>query len=77
MSQPSFWSELKAMGRQGATDLHNAVVPAFPDSQKGVDVQGTPMHPTNYEVTKERQGYTPSSTISRGDESPEMDMEIE
>src|SRR5689334_20768052 len=45
MARPSFMSELGAMYRQGASDFINALQ-AFPDSQRGVDMMGTPLSPT-------------------------------
>ena len=38
-------SELKAWLRQGAKDLHNMIVPAFPTYSHGVDEVGTPGNP--------------------------------
>jgi len=58
--RPSVWAELKAMGRQGAKDLHNAVIPAFPQSAHSVDEPGTPLNPTPQMVTQDlgtSQGY--------------------
>jgi hypothetical protein len=38
-------SEMKALLRQGAKDLHNMIVPAFPTYSHGVDEIGTPGNP--------------------------------
>src|SRR5262245_42319281 len=38
--------QMQAMARQGANDLYNAIVPAFPQSQRGVEMPGTPLQPT-------------------------------
>ena len=51
--QPSLESEARSWLREGAKDLWNAVVPAFPDSQRMVDEQGTPLNPTPQVVTAE------------------------
>jgi hypothetical protein len=42
---------------EGAKDLHNAIVPAFPDSARGADEPGTPLNPTQYMVTSEVKGW--------------------
>lgn len=42
----SLQGELGSMYLQGLNDAHNAIVPAFPDSQRGVDQMGTPLAPT-------------------------------
>ena len=60
--RPSFGGQLNALLREGAKDLHNAIVPAFPTS-RGVDEPGTPLSPTSQMVTadlgtgKEDKGY--------------------
>lgn len=66
VQEPNLWQEFKEsrlLGEisravaQGAKDLHNAIVPAFPDSVRGVDEPGTPLNPTQYMVTQELHGY--------------------
>lgn len=51
------WTDVKAMAkplvREGAKDLFNAIVPAFPESVHGVDEPGTPLVPTQTMVTRE------------------------
>lgn len=49
----AFKGELKALFREGLKDLQNAILPAFPDSQKGVEEPGTPLNPTQQMVTEE------------------------
>jgi hypothetical protein len=51
--RPSLEGQFAALLRQGAKDLHNAVVPAFPDSARGVDELGTPSSPTPQMVTQD------------------------
>ncbi len=48
--QPDLGGQLDAMWREGLKDLHNAIVPAFPESQRGVDEIGTPLSPTQMMV---------------------------
>ena len=50
---PSLGAQFDAWLRQGAKDLHNAVVPAFPDSARSHDELGTPLSPTPQMVTQE------------------------
>lgn len=40
-----FWDGVTAVVRQGAKDLHNNIVPAFPTYAHGVDEPGTPLNP--------------------------------
>ncbi len=40
-----FWDALAAQARQGAKDLHNSIVPAFPTYAHGVDEVGTVLNP--------------------------------
>lgn len=59
--QPSFSAQFQAFLREGAKDLHNNVIPAFPQSGRGVDEPGTPLNPTAQMVTQELQpdkGYS-------------------
>ena len=49
--RPSFGAELRALGRQGAKDLYNAIIPAFPQSAHSQDEPGTPLTPTQAMVT--------------------------
>ncbi len=39
------WDFTAALARQGAKDLHNNIVPAFPTYAHGVDEPGTPLNP--------------------------------
>ena len=52
-AQPSFTGQLQAMWREGLKDLQNAILPAFPDSQRGVEEPGTPLSPTSQQVTQD------------------------
>lgn len=45
--------ELGSMYLQGLNDLHNSIVPAFPESQRGIDQMGTPLNPTSQMVTRD------------------------
>lgn len=49
--------ELTALGREGAKDLWNSIVPAFPDSARGVDEPGTALNPTQYMVNDDLKAY--------------------
>jgi hypothetical protein len=51
--QISFSGELGAMFREGLKDLQNAILPAFPESQRGVEEPGTPLVPTQSMVTEQ------------------------
>lgn len=51
--QPSFTGQLDSMWREGLKDLQNAILPAFPDSQRGVEEPGTPLNPTPQQVTQD------------------------
>jgi hypothetical protein len=80
--RPSVWAELKALGRQGAKDLHNAVIPAFPDSARSQDEPGTPLNPTPQMVTQDlggSQNYEAflDSAAARGRGGQEQDRGIE
>ena len=50
---PSFGGQLQAMWREGLKDLQNALLPAFPESQRGVEEPGTPLNPTSQQVTQD------------------------
>jgi hypothetical protein len=49
--QPELSGEFRSWMAEGAKDFHNAIVPAFPDSQRGVDQAGTPLSPTSQMTT--------------------------
>jgi hypothetical protein len=51
--QPALSGQFEAWVRQGAKDLHNAIVPAFPESARGVEEIGTPLAPTQAMVTQD------------------------
>jgi hypothetical protein len=51
--QPALGAELRALGREGLKDLQNAVLHAFPDSQRLHEEPGAPMSPTQAMVTKD------------------------
>lgn len=53
MAQERFMGQVEALVRQGAKDLYNALVPAFPQSVRGLDEPGTPLNPTQQMVTSE------------------------
>ena len=58
MAKERIGGEIKAMLREGAKDLHNQIVPAFPQSMRGVDEPGTPLNPTQHMVTSDlKVGY--------------------
>jgi hypothetical protein len=71
MEQPDLGGEIAAFLREGAKDLHNAIVPAFPDSQRGVDEIGTPLTPTQYMVNQDLNAYEQqldaSASLGHGD----------
>jgi hypothetical protein len=48
--------QFEAWIAEGAKDLHNAIVPAFPDSQRGVDQLGTPLNMPSQIVTEDLKG---------------------
>lgn len=50
--QPALGAQLGAMWREGLKDLQNAILPAFPESQRGVEEAGTPLNPTPQQVTQ-------------------------
>jgi hypothetical protein len=52
MAKEKLSGQLAAMGRQGAKDLADRIVPAFPTNGPGVDEAGTPLNPTSQMVTK-------------------------
>ncbi|MDG3006445.1 hypothetical protein [Paludisphaera mucosa] len=68
--QPQFTGQVEAMWREGLKDLQNAILPAFPESQRGVEEPGTPLSPTSQQVTQELgvsydqmlESYAPPST---------------
>jgi hypothetical protein len=47
--KPTIGETFAGLARQGAKDLHNHIVPAFPAYSHGVDEPGTPLTP--YGVT--------------------------
>lgn len=49
--------EIAAIGREGAKDLWNNIVPAFPDSARAVDEPGTALNPTQYMVNEDLRAY--------------------
>lgn len=71
---PDLGGEIDAFIRQGAKDLHNAIVPAFPDSQHGVDEIGTPLTPTQYMVNQDLNAYEHQLDVSAS-MGQGMDME--
>jgi hypothetical protein len=56
--------QVQAAVRQGANDLHNAIVPALPTSQRGVEQPGTPLSPTQMAVNQD-QGRMPQMDRGR------------
>jgi len=65
----SFSGEVGALFREGLKDLQNAILPAFPESQRGVEEPGTPLNPTQQMVTEDlnppnRGGYEPPMETS-------------
>ena len=51
MAEEKLSGQFDAWVRQGAKDLHNAIVPAFPGSVRSTDELGTPLNPTQSMVT--------------------------
>jgi hypothetical protein len=78
-SQPNFSGQVAAMWREGLKDLQNAILPAFPESQRGVEEPGTPLSPTSQQVTQDMgnfkgyqemlESYSPPQTPSIRKES--------
>lgn len=52
--QPNLSGQLGALWREGLKDLQNAVLHAFPDSQRLVEEPGAPLTPTQQQVTAEQ-----------------------
>jgi hypothetical protein len=52
--QPKLSGQLEALWREGLKDLQNAVLYAFPDSQRLVEEPGAPLTPTQQQVTQEQ-----------------------
>jgi hypothetical protein len=52
--QPKLSGQLEALWREGLKDLQNAVLHAFPDSQRLVEEPGAPLTPTQQQVTAEQ-----------------------
>jgi len=74
--------ELSALGRQGAKDLHNAIIPAFPDSARSQDELGTPLTPTPQMVNEDLKGSRSydsflESYAARGRDGQEQERGIE
>ena len=55
--QPKLSGQLEASWREGLKDLQNAVLHAFPDSQRLVEEPGTPLTPTQQQVTQEQGNF--------------------
>ena len=62
--QPNLGAQFDAWLREGAKDLWNATVPAFPDSRRMTDEPGTPLNPTPQVVTSE-MGYGMPNSADR------------
>ena len=64
---PKLGAQIDAWLREGAKDLWNAIVPAFPQNQHYVDEQGTPLNPTPQVVTDQMglNDYDPSWAAHR------------
>lgn len=63
-------SDMGSVYLQGLNDLHNAFVPAFPTSQKGMDQPGTPLYPgleETYEQRRARYASQPRVSDDRAD----------
>ncbi len=80
--QPSIGGQLEALWREGAKDLHNAIVPAFPQSLRGTDEPGTPLNPTAQMVTQDldvNKGYSAmvQDYASRSAPASDKQQEIE
>jgi len=68
---------LSAWMREGAKDLHNALVPAFPTSARGIDEPGTPLNPTPQMVTDALKGYEAELDAAGSRPQPEQDRAME
>lgn len=68
---------MHALGREGAKDLWNNVVPAFPDSARGVDEPGTPLTPTQFMVNADFREYDAelAAAAARPQQGPEQGLE--
>ncbi len=66
-----------ALGRQGAKDLHNAIVPAFPDSVRSVDEPGTPLTPTQFMVNADFREYDAELAAAAARGRPEQERGLE
>lgn len=64
-------STVAAWLRQGAKELGQAIVPAFPDSMRPIEEMGMPGNPTSQKVSLSMGLYGPNEP----DKQPEMDKE--
>ena len=78
MAETKIGAEIDALLRQGAKDLHNAIVPAFPQSVRSNDEPGTPLNPTPQMVTDDLvKGYDEALTGYARQPQPENTPEME
>lgn len=75
--QPDLEGEIRSFIREGAKDLHNAIVPAFPESQRGVDEPGTPLAPTQAQITQELGGYEAMRSSYAQGAAQEQEQELQ
>ena len=68
---------LQSLLRQGASELGNAIVPAFPDSLKPVEVSGGVGNPTQAELSQERGLYGYKQNGDMNEPNPEKEKEID
>jgi hypothetical protein len=66
--------QIDAFIRQGAKDLHNAIVPAFPDSARSMDEPGMPLNPTSQMVTQDL-GASYEDFLSRHHQEPTQETD--
>jgi hypothetical protein len=73
---PELGGQAEGFLREGAKDLHNALVPAFPDSQRGVDEPGTPLSPPQAAVDRSLGGRSTLDELrgyAKGQEAEALD----
>lgn len=54
-NQPSLGAELKAMAREAVKDVRQTLNETYFGQGEHAPEQGTPLNPTHFEVTKERE----------------------
>lgn len=77
--KPSLKGQLGALWREGLKDLHNALVPAFPDSMRTADEPGTPLAPTQSMVTDDLRKDSFEAEVAQAAraKAPNKEKEVE